>query len=302
MIKKIHFILALCLPVLGISQYNLDFGGHFGASNYLGEIGGKSDTRRDFIMDMKLQSSKFDFGGFARYRFLPKLYGKADLSWIRISGDDKFSTNPGRAGRNLSFRTDIYELSFTAQYAFYEIPDLGRTMRYRNDLKMYAFTGISALYFNPMTEYNGQYVALRPLTTEGKKYSAFSAGVPLGIGVMVTLEKKHRIGWELNWRTTFTDYLDDISTTYADPSDLPNDIAIDLANRRDELGDQEGIPRYDNYEPGNKRGDPSHKDSYITTSFYYSYVIRGKSSFYRSRYGSVFKGNGGNRRRVRAKF
>ncbi len=57
-----------------------------------------------------------------------------------------------------------------------------------------------------------------------------------------------------------------------------------------------------NYTPGSKRGDPSHNDSYMTTSIYYSYVLRGKSSFYKSKYGSVFKRSKYKKRKIRAKF
>lgn len=303
MFKKIVFgFVLISLPVIGFSQYNLDIGFNLGGSNYLGDIGGKDQTRREFISDMKVSQTRFIIGGFARYRIIPKLSAKVGLNWVRISGDDKLSTNPGRAGRNLNFRTDIYELDLTAQYVFYEIPDLGRTMRFRNDFKMYAFAGVGAFYYNPKALYNGQYVALRPLMTEGKKYGAVNVSLPLGIGLFFTFDKVHRIGWDFSWRTTFTDYLDDISTVYADPATLPNQMSVDLANRRDELGETPGIPHPKNYEPGSKRGDPSHKDTYLSTSLSYSYVLRGKSSFYKSRYGSVFKGNTRNRRKVRAKF
>jgi hypothetical protein len=90
--------------------------------------------------------------------------------------------------------------------------------------------------------------------------------------------------------------------TYIDPKDLGSPEAVALANRRGELGNKEGVPAAANYEPGAKRGDPSHNDSYISTSLYYSYVIRGKSSFYRSKYGSIFKHNKYKKRKIRAKF
>ena len=120
--------------------------------------------------------------------------------------------------------------------------------------------------------------------------------------MFVTLQKRHRIGWELEWRTTFTDYIDDISTYYPDPTTLNSAKAIALSNRRGELGDAPNVPGAGNYGPGSKRGDPSHNDSYISTSFYYSYVMRGRSNFYRAKFGSVFKRKGGKKRKIRAKF
>lgn len=299
--KLLLSVLFVGLFLSGFSQYNLDLGFHAGASNYLGDIGGKEGSRKNFVSDMKMDQTRYTVGGFARYKFFHRFSGKVGLNLIRISCADNLSTNPGRAARNLSFRNDIVELALTAEYVFYEIPDLGKTMRFRNDFKMFAFVGIGGIYSNPKTEYKGEWVALQPLKTEGVSYSKFNASVPLGVGFYVTMDKKHRIGWEINWRTTFTDYLDDISTVYADPKTLSSEEARALANRRGEIGGAD-LPHANNYEPGNKRGDPSHKDSYISTSFSYSYVLRGKSSFYRSRYGSVFKGNSGKRRKVRAKF
>jgi len=302
--RKVIFILVFIVLGTSVSeaQYLWDFGGHVGASNYLGDMGGKAGTRRDFVMDMKLSKTQFTMGAFARYKFNPMLRGKMGVNWVRIEGADNLSTNPGRMGRNLSFRNDILEFQLTGQIYFYEVPDLGRTYRYRNDFQMYAFVGVAGFYHNPKTYYNGSWVALRPLKTEGKSYSPVSMSIPLGIGLFFTIEKKHRIGWEFDWRTTFTDYLDDVSGVYADPNDLDSDLARALANRRGELGNKVGAADPKNYVPGSKRGDPSHKDSYITTSVYYTYVMRGRSSFYRSKYGSIFKRKSYKKRKIRAKF
>jgi hypothetical protein len=300
--KLILLVIISVFPLVSQAQYLWDFGGAAGASNYLGEMGGKEKTRRNFISDIKLSKTEFTVGAFARYKFTPLISAKLAANWVRIEGADNASTNPGRVGRNLSFQNNIIELELTGQVFFYEIPDLGHTYRYRNDFKMYAFVGVAGLYHNPRTNYNGKWVNLQPLQTEGVHYSKFSMAVPLGIGLFFTIDKKHRIGWEFNWRTTFTDYLDDVSTVYADPAQLTSAEAIALSNRRNELGEKEGVPDPENYEPGSKRGDPSHNDSYLSTSVYYSYVLRGRSSFYRSKYGSIFKGKKYKKRKIRAKF
>jgi hypothetical protein len=301
--RKLLFIVIIFLyPLIGFSQYAWDFGIQAGASNYLGDIGGNEKTRRDFVSDIKMSETKFAVGGFARYKLTPLISTKLAFNWDRIAGADSLSTNPGRRGRNLSFRNDILELELTGEIYFYEVPDLGHTYRYRNDFKMYALVGISGFYHSPKALYQGEWVALQPLETEGKHYSHFSAAIPLGLGLYFTIDKRHRIGWEFDWRTTFTDYLDDISSTYADPKTLSSPEAIALANRRGELGNRPGIPSADNYLPGDKRGDPSHKDSYLSTTFSYSYVMRGRSSFYRSHYGSIFKHKKYKKRKIRAKF
>jgi hypothetical protein len=65
------------------------------------------------------------------------------------------------------------------------------------------------------------------------------------------------------YRKLFTDYLDDVSSTYADPatflSNLPEPIArlaTQLANRQKENNGWNS--------KGNKRGNPSNKDAYFS--------------------------------------
>jgi len=310
--KKVLLLTAfLFVASLGFSQYKWDFGAHIGAANYLGEIGGKEKTRRGFILDMKLSQTRTALGGFARYKLNPDIYLRANVGWYRVSGADSLSTNPGRAGRNLSFRNDLFEATITGQYVFYNIADLGRSYRYQNDMKAYVFTGIGTLYHSPHAKYNGEWVALQPLHTEGQgvdpnapePYSKITMVLPAGAGIFFTIGKKLRVGWEFNWRTTFTDYLDDASTVYTDPANLPNETAVALANRNDELTYVEGsnLPSPKSYDPGTKRGDPKHNDSYLSTGFNVSYVIKGTSKFAHSKYNSFF-GKKFKGRTIRAKF
>lgn len=300
--RKIIVLYSLLLSLSSSAQYAYDFGFHAGVANYLGEIGGKDGSRRNFISDIKLAKTQFAVGGFARYKVLPMVSAKVGLNWLRIEGNDNTSTNRGRVGRNLSFRNDLIEAQLTAQVIFYEIQDLGKPYKYENDFKMYAFAGVAGFFSNPKAHYNGEWVALQPLQTENVHYSKFGAAVPLGLGLCITYKKKHRFGWEFEWRTAFTDYLDDISSVYADPKSLKSPTAVALANRRGELDADAGAAPPQNYLPGNKRGDPTHNDSYLTTSFYYSYVMRGKSNFYRAKFGSIFKRKGSKKRKIRAKF
>jgi hypothetical protein len=185
------------------------------------------------------------------------------------------------------------------------------------------------MYHNPKAYYvapghaadDGEWVALRPLMTENHSYTKVTMTIPAEVGFYFTINKHYRIGWNLCWRTTFTDYLDDVSTQYADPSTLSSPLAVALSDRTDHAAanaygaaltppsygfgnnfgygsyvDDQGVQHF------NKRGDPTHNDSFITSNVEFSYVIRGKSSLYRSHYGGLFKGKKGKHRKVRAKF
>ncbi len=284
------------------AQWLWDYGFSLGVSNYLGDIGGKEKTRRDFVADMKMAKTRWNVGGFVRYKVHQKLSVKLALDYLRIEGDDKLSSNPARNARNLNFKNDIFDLAVTGQVFFYEDNDLGNTYRYRNGFRAYFFAGVGAYYSNPKTLDGG--VALRPLHTEGVSYSPVGINIPAGIGFYFTFHKKHRIGYELNYRTTFTDYLDDISGNYPDDPSMSGDPNLSL--RTPELGvtiTDENAGLYNSHDWGQKRGDKTHKDAYMTMSLSYSYVLRGKSSFYRGRYGHFFnKRKRGKIRKIRAKF
>ena len=304
--KFFTLILFICFIYNISAQRRMDYGFAIGVSNYLGDIGGKEKTRRDFIADMKMAKTRWNVGGFARFKWKPKVSLKLALDYLRIEGDDKLSTNPARNARNLNFRNDMFDLAATAEYFFFEDNDLGNTYRYKNGFRAYVFAGIGGVYTNPKAFYNGEWVKLRPLHTEGVTYKRVVLNVPVGLGFYFTFEKKHRIGFEYNLRTTFTDYLDDIHSGWADPSTLtPEGVA--LSDRTGELsGLDPAFAKNFGYDPinnpGNKRGDKTHNDSYMTMSLSYSYVIRGKSSFYRGHYKGFFGKKGGKVRKIRAKF
>jgi hypothetical protein len=274
----------LLLSGTGYSQYRLDAGIVAGVSNYLGDIGGGAGTRRDFVSDLKLAETKPCWGGFVRYKMNRNLYLSVSYHDVQIAGDDKLSSNPGRKARNLSFRNDIREFSIEGQYSLYTINDLFHTYRFRNSFRTYVGLGIAGFYHDPQALYQGNWVDLRPLRTEGEiqAYSKFGLAVPFTAGFSFTFNKSYRIGWEIGWRKTFTDYLDDVSGRYAQPTAVANPMAASLANRTGELHLPENTTL--NYAPGNKRGDATHDDSYLFTTVSISYVFPGKSRWNQKRY------------------
>jgi len=287
-------IFSFCI-LLGSAQYNLDFGIKLGGTNYLGEIGGKEKTRRNFIMDMKISQTSWVFGGYARYKFSKSIAANVSVNYGRIQGDDNKSTNLGRSTRNLRFRNNILDITARGEYYFFEANDVGGKGRYWLDLKAFAHLGVTGFRHNPKGSFDGfSWTPLQPLQTEGVKYSKWGLGIPGGLGVYFTYKRKHRIGWDVTWTTTFTDYLDDISTVFAQG---PNDGSI---------GNQSGLISTDenllgSFDIGEKRGDPTHNDTYMFTTLSYGYLIRGSNSFYRQSYGWL-SGKKSKSRKVRAKF
>jgi hypothetical protein len=258
------------------SQFLWDAGVKIGGSNYLGDIGGGAGTRRNFLPDMKLGETKLSAGAFVRYAWFENVSVMLSYNYGRIAGDDKLSSNPGRHDRNLSFRNDIHELALQGEVYFYTNEDIGHSYTFRNTFRAYAGLGVAGFYHNPEAYYQGTWYALRPLKTEGeaKPYAKYCVAIPASIGCFFTFNKHYRIGWDFCLRTTFTDYLDDVSGRYPPSNKLGSPLAVALSNRTGELNLSPAEAA--NYLPGNKRGDPSHTDSYLFTTFNFSYVFRGK--------------------------
>ena len=98
---------------------------------------------------------------------------------------------------------------------------------------------------------------------------------PTGGGVIITHNRYTRFGLVLNYTKTFTDYLDDISTVYADPLTIPEQ-GRELANQFN--GPENELP---SFSPGQKRGDPSDDDVYMTIYLTYSKYLLGQNKYYR---------------------
>jgi hypothetical protein len=212
----------------------------------------------------------------------------------------------------------MLELSARAELTIFYDNDVGGRGYYNPDFRFYVFGGIAGfrsnpqgqILYDPEDQFDNIWYNLREWKTEGQEepYSQFGLAIPAGVGLYFTFDKKWRIGWELSWRTTFTDYLDDISTTYADPLTLApiaaafasqtNQALIDAIDKPLETGSI-----YDhmyNADTPTKRGDPTHNDSYMTTQLTVGKVIRGKSEFYRKKYSWLRNRSGA--RKSRAKF
>jgi hypothetical protein len=284
----------------GRAQWLWDYGATLGASNYLGDIGGKEKTRQNFVSDIKLTQTRWNVGGFVRYRAAGNLSYKLAVDYIRLEGDDKLSSNPGRNYRNFNFKNDIIDLSCTLNYFFYDNNDLGNTYRFRNGMRAYGFIGAGVFYTNPKTYYRDAWVATQPYQTEGYKYKKIVMNIPMGAGFYLTFNKRNRFGFELSYRKTFTDYIDDISGNYpATPPATAYERGLVL--RSTQLSRAANPAVYDSHTWGNKRGDPAHKDSYMTINLSYGRVIRGKPSFYRSKGLGLFGPRRGGRK-IRSRF
>lgn len=268
----ILFALIWGLPGIIYSQYYFDWGFNAGVANYLGDIGGKEKSAQPFLIDLKIGQTRWGVGGFARYKLMGNLFVRGDLNIIRIQGADSLSTNPARVGRNLSFRNDMAELLARAEYSFYKDYDVGNVGTYEINLNMYINGGVGVFYHSPAAYYQGSWHALQPLQTEGVSYSRIQPCFPVALGMYYTIKRTTRIGLELGYRFTLTDYLDDVSTTYRDTTGL-SDLQKALISRpKEDVFDN--LPDPNNYKYPSPRGNAKNVDGYMTAMISYSTVIK----------------------------
>lgn len=199
----IFFLWSLSLK----AQYN-EMGVMVGAMNYKGELS-RHIINQDFLHP--------GFGLFYRHNIDRRWSWKIALNYGRVSGDDAIAKNAWERNRNLSFYSNILELSPQVEFNF--LPYETGNSDY--PFTPYVFTGLSVFRFNPKAELNGQVYELQPLGTEGqglngtKKYKRTQIAIPIGGGIKISLGSIG-IGLELGARRTYTDYLDDVSTIYPD--------------------------------------------------------------------------------------
>lgn len=248
------FIFICLLPLSVYSQSRLHISVFGGTSNYQGDLQPKR---------FSISQSKFSFGGGLRYDLNNRFALRGELRYGQLQAADSLNP-PSLRGRNLSFQSRLYEASLLAEYSFGDI--LERKM------VPYVFGGLAAFHFSPYTYLDGRKVFLQPLGTEGqglaaypekKKYKLNQLSIPAGAGIRFAVNENVDLSFEIGYRLTFTDYLDDVSGSYADENLLRagnGQLAVDVSYRSDELKD--GNPVYP--AEGTKRGG-NFKDSYYFT-------------------------------------
>ena len=264
---------------------------------FMGDLGGHYGKGTTFLKDYNMNETKLAFGAFMATYPAPYLGFRLSLNFGAISGDDNDIHNKGGGGgdeqtrlaRNLDFRSNIIEGSVIGEFyptVFLEDePDdvVGR-------LRPYGLIGLGVFHFNPQGLYHdvsnntSYWVNLQPLHTEGegfaeypgrKNYSLTQINIPMGVGIKYYISENVNVSFEIVYRKTFTDYLDDVSTNYIDPtlfskylSPAQAKIASYMSNKSPYRTTAPGP-----YGPGGIRGDPSQKDAYFTTGFKMAFRI-----------------------------
>jgi hypothetical protein len=240
------FYLALSPNIIG--QTN-EIGLFAGGTLFHGDVGGNQ-------IESIQNTTKPTLG--ITYKKNINYYLSIDLTIKRgeIYANDQNSNDPFETKRNLSFKSNITEIGIIAELNFR--PYLSRDENYQKTPCM--FIGLSQFIFNPKgQDSEGAWHNLMAIGTEGQQsdmypgrspYKLHGIAIPFGLGYKIRASNFITININLGWRLTFTDYIDDVSTTYIDENIL------------DELGTELADKSYSGMSEGFQRGDPFNNDKF----------------------------------------
>ncbi|MBK7637811.1 MAG: hypothetical protein IPJ13_28655 [Saprospiraceae bacterium] len=247
-IKTVIFIIGLISGsvIHSWSQKGLEVGGWLGGAFYHGDLN----------TSLKITKPGLSGGLIARYNFNHRIAVKTSLNFGRVGADDADSDNNWERNRNLSFRSNILDITNVLEFNFFHYEHGHLTL----NKTPYIFGGFNFVRYNPTTELNGQRYNLRDYCTEGQapgsEYGLFNMGLVLGGGFKFDINRSSSINIEIGARFLFTDYLDDVSTIFPEKSELlgtrgPIGVALSDRSLADGLG-----------EAGRQRGDSKGNDKY----------------------------------------
>jgi hypothetical protein len=262
-----------------------------GPIGFLGDLGGNNQLGGGFLKDYNRQSTRCALGAYVGYHPNDWLGLRFSLVHGGLAGNDAWiGVNKGgdgqtRRNRNLDFRSALNEATVLAEIYPTVWLEKNRESAIGNKgskgykVKPYVLLGVGLFHFNPQGVYTdpsgrSSWVDLRPLHTEGegfpqypdrKVYALTQLCIPMGAGATWFVDERWSISGEFLYVKTFTDYIDDVSTRYADPSLFYKYLSATLAPIADYMSNKSPLRDTpgSGYQPGNKRGDPGNKDGYM---------------------------------------
>jgi hypothetical protein len=233
-----------------------------GAAHYFGDLNPK----------LRLNRPKVAFGAFFRKQFGNYVALRVSGHFAQLGYSDVYNTyNEFMNRRNLSFNTNIWELALQGDFNFFKFVPGDIDHSYTP----YITFGVGTFNYDPYAYYQGQKVYLRPLGTEGqglatypdrKPYGSLAICFPIGVGIKYSVNPRMNVGFEVVYRFTTTDYIDDVSKTYVGAAafpTLPNgqpSLAGIMQDRSGDTGTPIGIA-------GRQRGYSNQKDTYVMAEF-----------------------------------
>lgn len=249
--RKILIVYLSFIFMTNITAQDSEFGLFIGGAYYIGDLNTEHFSQQSWAT-----------GGLYRYNFKnERIVFRLNFLYSQVKASDFNSGIRNQIDRNLSFRSTIFEFGPIFEVNFFPYK-AGQTKTDQEKFGTpYFFGGITYFRINPEAKYEGEWVELQTIGTEGqgtnlnskKQYSLNQISMPVGIGAKLNLTKSIAMSLEYGIRKTFTDYLDDVSGQYVDNtllSQQAGSVAANLSDRRTENSNNL------------QRGNPNDKDWY----------------------------------------
>ena len=257
------------------------------AMNCLTDMGGKKGIGTKFLKDLNIGKTHISGGVFFSAAYKNAVALRLEGTFGQISGNDNVLIGitdiaKERYNRNLNFRSYLIDVTAMLEiHPMYIFIDWLAKETTPPRISPYIIGGIGYFSFNPQTKQGNRYIDLQPLSTEGQGFAEYperpvyklnQINIPFGGGVKYEVSPLINARAEIVYRTTFTDYIDDLSTTYIDPA---------LFDKYFGAGSQKAINARALYDQqiekrggiDGRRGKPTNTDGYFTACLKISVII-----------------------------
>lgn len=258
--KKLVLIVLVFFNLNTIAQVS-EFGFFAGSGYFIGDLNKSHFSQQDLCLGAIY---KTDFRN-------ERMSLRFQLMYNKLKANDVESGLENQVFRNLNFKSVVLEFGPVLEIDFFPFhpgqnhtdePDFGSP---------YFLIGINYMRMNPKAKYGDTLYALQPLKTEGqtKPYALNQIVIPFGVGVKMNITHHLSLSVEYAMRKTFTDFLDDVSGVYADPSNWDDPVRIAMSDKSKAfMINQYGIDRNN---VGFQRGNPYNKDWYAVSGIILTY-------------------------------
>jgi hypothetical protein len=241
------YILLFLLP-LSVSAQLSEIGVFGGGANFVGDVGNGFNV------------SGFSTGLVYRFQFDEYYSIRFQGMYGTVKANDQQAFSDFKKNRNQEFQSNLIEASAIVEFNFFEFI----TGSKKQNHSPYIFAGLGVFTFNPIVELDGETIELQKLGTEGQgsslsnsaKYGLSGLVIPFGLGYRYSPGKNISMSFEMGFRPTSSDYIDDVSDVYVD-----NDV---LAEENGALAAYFGDRSLtDTDKTGTIRGDSQSNDWYV---------------------------------------
>jgi opacity protein-like surface antigen len=241
----------------------LEAGISAGGMNCLTDLGGKAGRGKPFFKDINWNCTRPAAGLYVGFLYQYSIGARLEVTIGKLTAADSLigkniSDAVHRCQRNLHFRSKIAEVLLMIE--FHPLSLLFNAYEFVPQVSPYIVAGVGLFSFHPKAQFQGKWISLQPLRTEGAIYQTTQLNFPAGAGLKYELSALLNARLEAVYRFLQTDHLDDVSGQYIDPALFYQFQDAATATLAAQLADR----RRPDARLSSKRGNPRKNDAYFS--------------------------------------